>query len=185
MELGPPSTGTTGARRGRSRLQPGPEDLAAHERARGRIPPGACVALRSGWDAHVATPRFRNADASGALRFPASPRRGAAAARARRRRRGGGHAGRWTSATSPCIWLGSAQAAGGSSAPPTWARCRRPGRPSSWGAADRGRHRRAGRRAGRRVGAPVTRARRPRQRPPVPAEDQPLQQRRRLRPARR
>ena len=96
MELGLPSTGTTGARRGRSRLQPGPEDLAAHERARGRIPPGACVALRSGWDAHVATPRFRNADASGALRFPASPRRGAAAARARRRRRGGGHAGRWT-----------------------------------------------------------------------------------------
>jgi kynurenine formamidase len=47
-----------------------PEDLAAHERAQGRIPPGACVALRSDWDAHVATPRFRNADASGALRFP-------------------------------------------------------------------------------------------------------------------
>jgi kynurenine formamidase len=47
-----------------------PEDLAVHERAHGRIPPGACVALRSGWDAHVATPRFRNADASGALRFP-------------------------------------------------------------------------------------------------------------------
>lgn len=47
-----------------------PDDVAAHERAHGRIPPGACVALRSGWDAHVATPRFRNADASGALRFP-------------------------------------------------------------------------------------------------------------------
>ncbi len=47
-----------------------PEDLAAHERAHGRVPPGACVALRSGWDAHLATPRFRNADASGAMRFP-------------------------------------------------------------------------------------------------------------------
>jgi kynurenine formamidase len=47
-----------------------PDDVAAHERANGRIPPGACVALRSGWDAHVATPRFRNADASGAMRFP-------------------------------------------------------------------------------------------------------------------
>ena len=47
-----------------------PEDVAAHERAHGRIPPGACVGLRSGWDAHAATPRFRNADASGAMRFP-------------------------------------------------------------------------------------------------------------------
>jgi kynurenine formamidase len=47
-----------------------PEDLAAHERIHGRIPQGACVALRSGWDAHVATPRFRNVDGSGALRFP-------------------------------------------------------------------------------------------------------------------
>jgi Putative cyclase len=47
-----------------------PEDLAAHERAHGRILPRACVALRSGWDAHLGTPRFRNADASGAMRFP-------------------------------------------------------------------------------------------------------------------
>lgn len=47
-----------------------PEDLAAHEGAHGRIPAGACVALNSGWDAHVTTPRFRNADASGAMRFP-------------------------------------------------------------------------------------------------------------------
>jgi kynurenine formamidase len=47
-----------------------PEDVAAHERAHGRIPAGACVALRSGWDARVATARFRNADASGVLRFP-------------------------------------------------------------------------------------------------------------------
>lgn len=47
-----------------------PEDIAAHEAAHGRIPQGACVALNSGWDAHVATPRFRNADAGGKLRFP-------------------------------------------------------------------------------------------------------------------
>lgn len=47
-----------------------PEDVVAHERGHGRIPAGACVALRSGWDAHVATPRFRNANAAGALAFP-------------------------------------------------------------------------------------------------------------------
>jgi kynurenine formamidase len=47
-----------------------PEDLAAHERAHGRILAGACLALCSGWDAHVAGPRFRNADAAGAMRFP-------------------------------------------------------------------------------------------------------------------
>ncbi len=47
-----------------------PEDILAHERAQGRIPAGACVALRSGWDAHVATPRFRNVDAAGKMRYP-------------------------------------------------------------------------------------------------------------------
>jgi kynurenine formamidase len=47
-----------------------PEDVVMHERTHGRIPPGACVALRSGWDARVATPGFRNPDASGVLRFP-------------------------------------------------------------------------------------------------------------------
>jgi kynurenine formamidase len=47
-----------------------PDDVAAHERAHDRIPPGACVALRSGWDGHVTTPRFRNADASGTMHFP-------------------------------------------------------------------------------------------------------------------
>lgn len=47
-----------------------PEDVAAHERAHGRIPAGACVALNSGWAAHVATPRFRNAQPGGALAFP-------------------------------------------------------------------------------------------------------------------
>jgi len=47
-----------------------PDDIAAYERRYGRIPAGACVALRSGWDANVATPKFRNATASGALAFP-------------------------------------------------------------------------------------------------------------------
>lgn len=47
-----------------------PEDVAAHERAHGRIPAGACVALNSGWAAHVATPRFRNAQPGGGLAFP-------------------------------------------------------------------------------------------------------------------
>lgn len=42
-----------------------PEDLAALEAAHGRLPQGACLALNSGWDAHVATPRFRNG-----MRFP-------------------------------------------------------------------------------------------------------------------
>jgi kynurenine formamidase len=46
-----------------------PEDVAAFERANGRIPQGACVALLSGWDAHVATPRFRNLE-GGVMRFP-------------------------------------------------------------------------------------------------------------------
>lgn len=47
-----------------------PEDVLAHERAHGRIPAGACVALNAGWAAHVATPRFRNAQPGGALAFP-------------------------------------------------------------------------------------------------------------------
>lgn len=47
-----------------------PEDVLAHERAHGRIPAGACVALKSGWAAHVATPRFRNAQPGGGLAFP-------------------------------------------------------------------------------------------------------------------
>jgi kynurenine formamidase len=47
-----------------------PDDIAALEAVQGRIPQGACLALNSGWDAHVATPRFRNPDAAGKLRFP-------------------------------------------------------------------------------------------------------------------
>jgi kynurenine formamidase len=46
------------------------DDVRAWERRFGRIPDGACVAMRSGWDAHVRTDRFRGADTSKALHFP-------------------------------------------------------------------------------------------------------------------
>jgi kynurenine formamidase len=51
-------------------MQVTPEDIAAHEATHGRIPAGSCVALNSGWAAHVATPRFRNAQPGGAMAFP-------------------------------------------------------------------------------------------------------------------
>lgn len=47
-----------------------PDDIAAHESRHGPLPAGACVALRSGWDKHVGGPKFRNADAAGAMHFP-------------------------------------------------------------------------------------------------------------------
>jgi kynurenine formamidase len=47
-----------------------PDDITAFEKVHGRIPAGACVALRSGWDARAGDPRFRNADAAGTLHFP-------------------------------------------------------------------------------------------------------------------
>jgi kynurenine formamidase len=46
------------------------DDIATHERQHGSLPVGACVALRSGWDAHVGTPKFRNADGAGVMHFP-------------------------------------------------------------------------------------------------------------------
>ena len=45
-------------------------DLAAHEAAHGPIPPGACVALLSGWGARIDGPGFRNVDAAGVMHFP-------------------------------------------------------------------------------------------------------------------
>lgn len=45
-------------------------DLKAYERRWGRIPFGAVVAMNSGWDAHVATPKFRGADDKGGMHFP-------------------------------------------------------------------------------------------------------------------
>ncbi|WGF87216.1 cyclase family protein [Marinivivus vitaminiproducens] len=47
-----------------------PDDLSAWESEHGELPENACVAMWSGWDAHVATPTFRGADAQGGLHFP-------------------------------------------------------------------------------------------------------------------
>lgn len=46
------------------------DDLMAWESAHGPIPPGAIVAMNSGWDAFVTGDKFRNADPSGAMHFP-------------------------------------------------------------------------------------------------------------------
>ena len=47
-----------------------PDDLKAWEAQHGPVPAGACVAMYSGWDAHVADPKFRNADVEGVMHFP-------------------------------------------------------------------------------------------------------------------
>lgn len=47
-----------------------PDDLAAWEAEHGPLPPGAIVALLSGWEQHLNSERFRNADADGVLHFP-------------------------------------------------------------------------------------------------------------------
>jgi kynurenine formamidase len=46
------------------------DDLKRWERRYGRIPFGAIVAMNSGWDANVRTPKFRNADDKGGMHFP-------------------------------------------------------------------------------------------------------------------
>ncbi|WP_306030134.1 cyclase family protein [Stappia sp. MMSF_3263] len=46
------------------------EDLKAYEAAHGDLPSGGCVAMNSGWAAHVASEKYRNADADGAMHFP-------------------------------------------------------------------------------------------------------------------
>jgi kynurenine formamidase len=46
-------------------------DIAAWERQHGRIPDGACVMMRSGWQAHVSDPaRYIRADASRTKHYP-------------------------------------------------------------------------------------------------------------------
>lgn len=45
-------------------------DLEAWEEANGPLPSGGCVAMNSGWDKHVGTDMFRNADKSGVMHFP-------------------------------------------------------------------------------------------------------------------
>lgn len=47
-----------------------PEDLMAWKEANGDIPEGACVAMLSGWGAHVGSDKFRNADGEGKMHFP-------------------------------------------------------------------------------------------------------------------
>ena len=47
-----------------------PEDIKAWESANGDIPQGACIAMNSGWSAHVGSDMFRNADADGKMHFP-------------------------------------------------------------------------------------------------------------------
>lgn len=47
-----------------------PDDIAAWEAEHGPIPDGGIVAMNSGWDQHVASTTFRNADADGVMHFP-------------------------------------------------------------------------------------------------------------------
>jgi kynurenine formamidase len=47
-----------------------PDDIKAWESAHGPIPEGACVAMHSGWEAHLASDKYRNADADGVMHFP-------------------------------------------------------------------------------------------------------------------
>ncbi len=47
-----------------------PDDIRAWERRHGRLPRGACVAMLSGWDKHVTSPRFVGKDEKGTLHFP-------------------------------------------------------------------------------------------------------------------
>jgi kynurenine formamidase len=47
-----------------------PDDLAAWEAEHGSLPDGAIVAMLSGWQEHLGTEMFRNADADGVMHFP-------------------------------------------------------------------------------------------------------------------
>jgi kynurenine formamidase len=47
-----------------------PDDLRAWEGQHGPLPDGCCVAMQSGWDRHVSSPKFRNADAEKKMHFP-------------------------------------------------------------------------------------------------------------------
>ena len=47
-----------------------PDDIKAWTDAHGELPEGAIVALNSGWDAHLGTDKFRNADSNGTMHFP-------------------------------------------------------------------------------------------------------------------
>ncbi len=47
-----------------------PDDIKAWTDANGSLPAGGCVAMNSGWAAHVATDRFRNVGADEKMHFP-------------------------------------------------------------------------------------------------------------------
>ncbi len=47
-----------------------PKDIKTWIEDNGPIPPGACVAMNSGWDAHVKDAKFRNADDKRVMHFP-------------------------------------------------------------------------------------------------------------------
>jgi kynurenine formamidase len=47
-----------------------PDDVKAWTAKNGPIPQGACVAMLSGWDAHVTGPKYRNADDKKVMHFP-------------------------------------------------------------------------------------------------------------------
>lgn len=47
-----------------------PDDIKAYEAEYGEIPENACVAMLSGWDAHVTSKKFRNEDSKGVMHFP-------------------------------------------------------------------------------------------------------------------
>ncbi len=47
-----------------------PDDIKAWTSANGPLPKGCCVAMNSGWDAHVTTDKYRNADDKKTMHFP-------------------------------------------------------------------------------------------------------------------
>ena len=47
-----------------------PDDLDRWVARHGPLPERCCVAVATGWDAHLGTPMFRNADAAGTMHFP-------------------------------------------------------------------------------------------------------------------
>lgn len=47
-----------------------PDDIKAWRDANGDFPEGGAIAMLSGWDAHVASDMYRNADAEGVMHFP-------------------------------------------------------------------------------------------------------------------
>lgn len=55
---------------GNADAQVTPDDLLAWEAEYGELPPGAIVAMLSGWDAFVTDDKFRNADDDGVMHFP-------------------------------------------------------------------------------------------------------------------